>query len=410
MAEASLGVYVFLFLALYFEVFLLITFFERRYETQSSRRELSRFPSVAVIVPCFNEERTVGKTIESLLSLDYPKDKLSIVVVDDGSTDSTLAVARAFERFHNVTVHTKRNGGKHTALNYALRRTSAEIVGCLDADSWAEPMALREIIHAFDRDTALMAVTPAIKVNRPRRFLEIVQKAEYALSVFSRKMFGNLGALFVTPGPFSFYRREVFDNVGLFRMAHHTEDMEMALRMQAHHLKITNVNTAHVYTTVPATLRGLIRQRARWTRGFIENSKDYAHLYFNRRYGALGLFVLPTGMVAIFSALYLAGYFLWSWIAYGVDLLARVGAVGVGNTISTSHLDWYFLNTSTYMFVIVTLIAFTLFVIMVGKRLGAERMVSRDIVYYVLCYGLIAPLWLATAVIESALARRVSWR
>lgn len=414
MFEASLGVYLFLFLALYFEVFLLITFLEKKRSGAAPRAAMTHFPSVAIVVPCFNEQDTIEKTLRSALALDYPRGKLSVVVVDDGSTDGTLALARRFEHDGaegvKVTVHTKRNGGKHTALNYALRREEAEIVGCLDADSWVERGALREVIAAFNADRELMAVTPAVKVSGPKRLLEVIQKAEYALAIFSRKMFGNLGALFVTPGPFSFYRREVFARIGLFRRAHDTEDMEMALRMQANHLPIDNIPAARVYTNVPPDLPTLIRQRTRWTRGFIENSKDYAFMYFNRRYGALGLFVLPTGIIAIFSAIYLAGYFLATFIARAMELFVRTETVGIANALPFSRFDWFFLNTQTYTFIIVTLVIMTAVVIGIGKKIGAEKPVSRDVLYFILFYGFIAPLWLFNAVVHAALARRVSWR
>ncbi len=415
MFEASIGVYIFLFLALYFEVFLLITFLEKRKNRPAPALALTSFPSVALIIPCFNEAKTIEKTITSALALLYPQEKLSIVVVDDGSIDETFAKAKRFEHDGTsgprVVVYSKRNGGKYTALNYALRREDAEIVGCLDADSWVEPGALKEVIAAFNRDPELMAATPAIKVSRSRRFLEIIQKAEYALSIFSRKMFGHMGALFVTPGPFSFYRREVFERIGLFRKAHDTEDMEMALRMQANHMKIENIPTAHVYTTVPWRLRTLIRQRTRWTRGFIENSKDYAYMYFNRHYGTLGLFVLPTGITAIFSAIYLAGYFLATFIAKGMDLFVQTEAIGVSAMIpSTPHLEWFFLNTQTYMFIVITLVILTALVIGIGKNIGNEKPFSRDVLFFLFFYGFIAPLWLLNAVAHAALARRVSWR
>ena len=83
--------HIFLFAALYFQIFLLITFFENRELIgKQVARTSTRCPSVAVLVPCYNEEKTVAGTIESLLALDYPKDKLNIVIIDDGSTDNTF--------------------------------------------------------------------------------------------------------------------------------------------------------------------------------------------------------------------------------------------------------------------------------------------------------------------------------
>src|SRR6185503_16128899 len=104
---------------------------------------------------------------------------------------------------------------------------------------------------------------------------------EYTFGVFTKKVFDNLGAISVLPGPFSLYKREVFAKAGMFRHAHNTEDMEMAFRMHQHGLRIENAHTAVVYTNVPKTVWSLVKQRTRWSQGFLENSKDYRHMYFN---------------------------------------------------------------------------------------------------------------------------------
>src|ERR1051325_5578804 len=132
---AALGIYAALFLALFFEVFLLISFLEKRPASRTAALP-KRYPSTTIIVPCWNEERTIGGTLDSLLALDYPQDKLTIMVVDDGSKDNTGAVAAQYAQMHpgRIEYHYKENGGKWTALNYGLERTQAELVGCLDAD------------------------------------------------------------------------------------------------------------------------------------------------------------------------------------------------------------------------------------------------------------------------------------
>src|SRR3989338_1922987 len=122
----ALGVYAVLFLALYFEIFLLVSFIEKRPSGKSAERP-SHYPTVSVIVPCFNEERTVGMTIESLLALDYPHEKLSILVVDDGSKDGTRAIAEDFaKKNRRVSVLSKENGGKYTALNLGIERSKSD--------------------------------------------------------------------------------------------------------------------------------------------------------------------------------------------------------------------------------------------------------------------------------------------
>jgi cellulose synthase/poly-beta-1,6-N-acetylglucosamine synthase-like glycosyltransferase len=128
--------YPFLFVTVFFEVFLLVTFLSEPARERRARALSTKTPHVAVIVPCYNEEKTIGGTVESLLALDYPREFLSIVLVDDGSKDKTVAVMDSYKENPQITVIHKENGGKHTAVNLGIERSpQAEFVGCLDADS-----------------------------------------------------------------------------------------------------------------------------------------------------------------------------------------------------------------------------------------------------------------------------------
>ena len=204
MSIGALGVFVCLFLALYFEVFLLISFLESKPNKKTARKP-RRFPTVTIVVPSFNEERTIGATLTSLLALEYPKEKLEIVVVDDGSKDGTAAVAQEYAKNHpQISYVHKENGGKYTALNFAIERSTAELIGCLDADSYVSPDSLIEVVKKFEDDQEAHAIMPAMKVAEPKSMLERMQAVEYTFGVFYKKMFDNIGALNVLPGPFSF--------------------------------------------------------------------------------------------------------------------------------------------------------------------------------------------------------------
>src|SRR6185312_9493417 len=110
------GVYFTLFMALYFEVFLLLSYLEKK-PAEKSNTLPKHYPSVAMIVPCYNEEKTLAQTVHSLLNLEYPKDKLQVVVVDDGSQDCTKEIGESLAAQFpaNVIFYTKPNGGKYTA-------------------------------------------------------------------------------------------------------------------------------------------------------------------------------------------------------------------------------------------------------------------------------------------------------
>ena len=135
-AISTTFLYTFTFLAMYVEVFFLVTFFERRKEivTKLDNNPNRIYPGVTIVVPCWNEEKTVTGTVNSLLALDYPKELLHLILVDDGSTDSTFSVLKKFEGTPNVTVIHKENGGKHTAMNLGISINKTEFIGCLDAE------------------------------------------------------------------------------------------------------------------------------------------------------------------------------------------------------------------------------------------------------------------------------------
>src|SRR3989338_5805888 len=174
-----------------------------------------------------------------------------------------------------------------------------------------------------------MAVVPAMKVYRPRRILELMQSVEYTFGIFYKKMFDNLAAISVLPGPFSLYRREVFQKISAFRHPHKTEEKEIAFRMHANGLRIVNAHTAHVYTTVPKTVRALVRQRTRWSQGFLQNSRDYAYMYFNKKYGNFGFLVLPFGLAAFLAGLYTAFYVLYNIAEFVVRRALDYWSTGV---------------------------------------------------------------------------------
>ena len=274
MSVQTLG-YPFLLISLFFESFLVVTLLSKP-AREARKRAPARtdgtqvLPSIAVIVPCLNEGETVAATADSLLALDYPRELLEIILVDNGSTDTTPAVMARYRTNPQVRILNVAERGKHHAVNAGIAATNAEFIGCLDADSFVEPDALREIVPCFTTPK-VAAVTAAMSVHRPRNLLEHMQNAEYIFGITFRHAIASINGLYVTPGPFSFYRRSTTVELGGFRHGHLTEDMEMALRLQRAGYEIENAPRARVYTKAPKTLLKLVKQRTRWTTGFLRN-------------------------------------------------------------------------------------------------------------------------------------------
>ena len=406
--------YIFTFLAVYVEVFFLITYLERRKDivVRLDNKPNRVYPSVTVIVPCWNEQNTVQGTVESLLALDYPKDKIKIMLVDDGSTDNTWNVLQQFANTPNIEVIHKENGGKHTAMNLGIEKATTAMIGCLDADSYVTPSALKRMIPYFDNPT-VMAVSPSIIVKDPKRPIEWAQKIEYQLSVYIKKMLGLMKGIHVTPGPFSIYRIEVFQKLGPYREAHKTEDMEIAYRMHEAGMRIEQCHDAQVFTKTPPTTLALYKQRKRWIYGFINNTIDYRRLIFKEKYGAFALFTIPAGVISIFSAIYLFIFMIYSFTKFVMNKILEVQAVGVhvGTLVPSQQFSWFYVSTHAVFLITILLYGFVFTSLMIGSKMSTGKWrPSFAMVWYIAVYSIIAPLWIMRAVINTIFRRETAWR
>lgn len=406
--------YPFLFAAIYFEAFLLVTLLsEPRKKIASTSPYI--LPNVAMIVPCFNEGETILRTTASLLALSYPADKLHVVLVNDGSTDNTKEIMSQFEHNPRVTVIHQANGGKHIALNAGISACpTAEIIGCLDADSFVESNALAEMIPYFN-DPEVGAATAAMSVHKPQNLLEHMQNAEYVLGIALRHILARVNGLHVTPGPFSLYRRALIDELGGFKSGHNTEDMEIALRIQRSGKRIESVHSARVFTKVPRSVPALIKQRTRWTTGFLRNVLyDYRDLVGNPRYGTLGLLVLPLGFAAIGGGVILFLMALWQISRAFIEVITNAFSVPFSYTLLslTPRLDeWFYVPiTMLLLLALVAGLGSVAFIIL-GKRISqTPGKLLAGVVGYMFIYGLIAPLWLLRSVADVATNTRRPWR
>lgn len=402
MPFSEIAMYIIVFLAVYVQVFFMVTFFERRKHLNALHDEgvpeLSEYPTVSVIVPAWNEGKTVHGTVESILNLDYPEDKLEVIVVDDGSTDNTWQEMLTYKDNPRVRIFQKENGGKHTAVNFGIDNTKADFISCLDADSFVAHDALKRMINVFQKKPEVMAVAPSLIVNKPKNILQHAQKVEYNMSTYNKRMLAYLGAIHVTPGPFSIFRKEVFQKIGKFKKAHNTEDQEIAYRMQEHHMRIDHCHTAYVYTSSPDTVKKLYTQRLRWIYGFIQNTIDYRRMIFKTRYGNFSFFTLPSGIISIIAVVYLSFALMYNIIIFAIKKITEISIKGF-NLSFTPHFDWFFINTKTIIFISAILYSMIIFSILVGTKLSKQKQgLNWHIIPYLLIYSVIAPFWLLKAV------------
>jgi cellulose synthase/poly-beta-1,6-N-acetylglucosamine synthase-like glycosyltransferase len=410
--NAELLIFPCLVIALYFEVFVLVTFLSAPARAGRARTASTSTPRVAIVVPCFNEASTVAGTARSLLALEYPKDRLQIVLVNDGSTDGTKEAMEEFRGNPQVTIVHKENGGKHTAINAGIEiAEGAEIVGCLDADSFVAPDALREIIASFD-NPKVAASTAAMSVHKPHTIIEHMQNAEYILGIALRHILASVNGLYVTPGPFSLYRRDIVRSLGGFRHAHQAEDMEMALRMQRAGLIIENAPRARVYTKAPRSIPRLIKQRTRWTTGFLRNVLyEYRDLVGNPQYGVLGVIVLPMAVFALVSGMALFGIVIIEIVRQVVSTLLIINGVPLSYFFSIRPFEWFFLPITNLALLTIVVLFTVGGLTLIGKFVSkTEGKIGLGLFAHAFIYGLVAPLWIIRAVADVATGTRRSWR
>lgn len=408
-------VYPVLFLALFFESFILVTFLSAPARAARKRGPNGWEPKVAIITPCWNEGETIVATVESLLALEYPKEKLEVVIVDNASTDNTALVIERFRGHPQVKILFEREQGKHHAMNAGIRATDAEIFGCLDADSFVDPAALREALAGFDRPQ-VAAVTAAMSIYKPQNILQHMQNAEYVFGIFLRHVLSLVNAIHVTPGPFSLYRREVVLSLGGFHFGHQTEDMEMALRLQRAGYWIESTPKARVYTKAPLTVPSLIKQRTRWTSGFMRNMMyEYRDLIANPKYGALGLVTLPLGILSIFAGIGM--FFLSIYLLVRQVVNAYLLHRGIPYDFSLawpdwgSMFDWFYAPVTLLTVLTVFMGLAAIIMIGIGKQVsGTPGRLVGGVIGYTLVYGLLAPFWLIRASVDVLSGTKRGWR
>ncbi len=403
-------VYPFLFLALFFEVFAILTVFEKDARVRRQIRTNHSFPFVSIIVPCYNEASTIKGTTDSLLAMHYPKDKFEVILVDDGSTDDTARVMTEYANHPQVVILRKENGGKHTALNAGIAIAKGEFVGCMDADSFVTLEALERVMANFDHEN-IGAVTSSMSVASPNSLSERMQEAEYLFGILMRHSLATVNGLYVTPGPFTIYRKRIFDELGPFTPAHQTEDMEIALRMQRAGWKIQNAPNASVFTKAPTTVWGLIKQRTRWTTGFLRNGIDYRDLLGNPKKGVLGLIVLPMAFLSVFSGLLIMGLLIWKTWDSLFTFSTRALEVPLSYTLSLNGLDWFYFSIDplTVLSIVAVAVIFTL--IIAGAHIAEKKIdFGLWLAWYFLIYSAIAAVWQFRAVADVVTGNRRSWR
>ncbi len=298
-------------------------------------------PTISVIAPAFNESLTIVENIKALKALYYPS--FEIIVVNDGSKDNTLEkTIEAFDlekvpyvvdykipckeilgiykskkkAFNNLTVINKLNGGKADALNSGINIAKGDYFISIDVDSIIDPYALQKLIKPFFEETDRKVIATGgviriansckivdgqlIEINVPDQFLPRCQVIEYNRAfLMGRLAWSRLDGLLIISGALGMFDKEVAINCGGYNTKTVGEDMELVVRMRKHmtekkiKYKVSYVPDPLCWTEAPTSLKVLGSQRNRWTRGTIDTLFIHWNIFFNPKFGFMGMVSHP---------------------------------------------------------------------------------------------------------------------
>jgi cellulose synthase/poly-beta-1,6-N-acetylglucosamine synthase-like glycosyltransferase len=422
----------FLFAVVLFAMFTLMGYLATlnyvHYRKKNSFSDLSKLmasplaPSITIIAPAYNEGLTIVDNVKSLLALKYVS--YEVMVVNDGSKDDTLQkmidvydlekidvkidpnwkskpirgiYKSKLPAFSKLTVIDKENGGKSDALNTGMALSQNQYVGCIDVDCLLMPDALLHVVKSFYQrsEKRVIAVGGVIriansceidqgklkKINLPKNWLARFQLLEYTRSfILGRMAWGRIDSLLIISGAFGFFDREIAVAVGGYDTNTVGEDMEIVFKMRRYMhdrrapYTIEYIPDSLCWTEVPEDLKMLINQRDRWARGNLETLNKHKDMFFNSRYGRLGLISYPY-------------WFFYEWLAPMLEFFG----------LMTILLFWYLGIVNWEFFVSITMalylysVMFSFYAILWDVYSYNEYTKSKDVLILMLC-ALIEPL------------------
>ncbi len=298
-------------------------------------------PLITVIAPAFNESLSIVENIKALLGLYYPN--YEIVIINDGSKDDTLEkTIKAFDlekipfvydykipcaevrgiyksrkkSYNNLTVIDKINGGKADALNSGVNIAKGDYFISIDVDSIIDPYALQKLVKPFFEETDKKVIATGgviqiansckiqdgqvIEINVPDKFLPRCQVIEYNRAfLMGRMAWSRLDGLLLISGALGLFDLEVVVGCGGYYTKTVGEDMELVVRMREYMVrkkqkyKVVYISDPLCLTEAPSSLKVLGSQRNRWTRGTIDTIFLHKKIFFNPKYGFMGMISHP---------------------------------------------------------------------------------------------------------------------
>jgi biofilm PGA synthesis N-glycosyltransferase PgaC len=378
-------------------------------------------PGISLIAPAYNEGLTIIDNVKSLLSIQY--NNYEVIIINDGSKDDTIAkLIPAFDlikvdydlqaslrtkpvrgvyksqnrAFRKLTVVDKENGGKADALNVGLNVSKKDLVACIDVDCIIEPDALLKMVKPFLERSDVIASGGVVRianscvveegrlieVKLPESLLARTQVLEYIRAfLLGRMAWSRLNGLLLISGAFGLFRREIAVSAGGYDHNTVGEDMELVVRMRrfmhegGKPYRVAYIPDPLCWTEAPSNTTILGRQRNRWARGTFETLKTHRILFFNPRYGLMGMLSYPY----------------WFFFEYMSPFVEFAGLLFFGFLVIIGQVNWTF-------FLLLTLAVYCYAIFMSMFALFAEEIsffkyTSKRDIFKMVGVALLEPIW-----------------
>ena len=293
-----------------------LIFYWRYERKKTGPPELSDYPFFSIVIPCHNEQSQICDTLERLIDLDYPE--FEIIAVDDGSTDQTGDKIRAMcaDNPRLRAVYLKENQGKAAAMNIGSLVSRGELLLTLDADALISPEALRWIVWHFTMYPRVGAVTGNPRIINRTSLLAKIQTGEYATIIgLIKRTQRLLGKVLTVSGAIAAFRKTALHSVGYWDTDMVTEDIDITWKLEKGFWDVRYEPRATCWIYAPETLKGLWRQRMRWSQGGVEVLRRHRDVWRHLRQRRLWPISLESAVSVIWAYCFWGMVFLWLFVA-----------------------------------------------------------------------------------------------
>lgn len=315
------SVYIF-FILFAFLMFTFITVIISLFKTEKYKKYQ---PEVSIVIPCYNEEKNIAKCLDNVFSLGYPKDKIEVIVIDDGSKDNTPSILKGYsEKYANLRVIKGKHEGKSASMNLGVKNAKYETIMTVDADTFVDKDSLSRLVTPL-QDKDVGASNGSCVGYNTNSIISIFQRIEYHYNNLLRKSFSTLfknGIWFF--GAFACYKKSVLVKIGYFKKDTLTEDMDTAMEIYSAGFRTVNVYNAFGYTMVPETMKAFYKQRMRWWMGGLQTLVKNRTLFSfsSGKFNASILFLFISQYWWTFYAIIsfpLIAYQVYYWLPYNMS-------------------------------------------------------------------------------------------